>query len=108
MHAKIYLYDFQDAFNKVRPSNFSREGQEVLFNYLEELEQDIGESLEFDVIALCCDYAEMTLNEVIYSYGLESDTTFDECHQWIAEQTALCGIADPSFTEQKTFVFQQF
>ena len=39
-------------------NNFSREGLSALFDYLEEMEESTGEELEFDPVALCCEYSE--------------------------------------------------
>ena len=39
-------------------NNFSYDGLGALFDYIEELEHDIGEDIEFDPIALCCEYSE--------------------------------------------------
>lgn len=46
---------FRDAFITFdRKDQFSYEGYEALFDYLEEIDPD----MELDVIALCCDYTE--------------------------------------------------
>ena len=37
---------------------FSYEGLSALFDYLEEMEESTGEELEFDPVALCCEYSE--------------------------------------------------
>jgi len=52
-----------------REGQFSYEGLGLLFDYLEELDPDA----ELDVIAICCDYAESTPEEIIESYGIEYD-----------------------------------
>ena len=39
-------------------NNFSFEGANALQQYLEELSDDIGENIEFDPIAWCCEFAE--------------------------------------------------
>ena len=49
---------FIDAFQAIRPQNFSIAGLRALFAHLEEVEEDTGEEMELDVIALCCDFAE--------------------------------------------------
>lgn len=104
MKMTVYLGDFRDEFRKCgRENQFSYEGLGILYEWIEQLDADTGEETELDVIALCCDFAEMTLTEVIKAYDLEDDTTLDEAYQWIAEQTLLCGK-----TDQDTFVFQQF
>ena len=59
MIATINKYEFRDAFNKMgRGEQFSHFGLIALFDYLEMLEDDIGEPIELDVIGLCCDYSE--------------------------------------------------
>lgn len=49
---------FLEAFKQVRPNQFSRNALVALFDYLDQLEQDLGEETEFDVIALCCEWTE--------------------------------------------------
>jgi hypothetical protein len=39
-------------------SSFSRSGSYALVEYLEQLEEDTGEEIEFDSVAIRCDYAE--------------------------------------------------
>ena len=39
-----------------RGDNFGYEGWRVIGDYLEELSEDIGEDIEVDIIAICCDY----------------------------------------------------
>ena len=58
MKQNVSITNFIDAFEKMRPSNFTYEGLECLYNYLIDYEQDTGEEIELDVIALCCDYSE--------------------------------------------------
>ena len=112
MKQTVYLYDFQDAFNRVRPNNFSREGQEVLFNYLEQYEDDTGEEIELDVIALCCDYEELSLSDLLKTYDDITDEELTDDNEaellglatdYLESQTMLCGV-----TPQNTFVFAVF
>ena len=59
MHMTINNFDFIEAFKDYgRENQFSREALFALFDYFEELEQDIGEDIELDVIGICCDYTE--------------------------------------------------
>ena len=51
-------HSFTEAFEKIRPDNFSYEGQKALYEYLEDLSEDIGTPIELDVISICCDYSE--------------------------------------------------
>jgi len=58
MYKEINVYQFRDAFNICRPDNFSYDGLTVLYDYFEELENDLGDKIELDVIGLCCDFSE--------------------------------------------------
>ncbi len=73
MYQTIGFCQFTDAFNSVRPNNFSYEGLQVLFDHLEEYEgADSEMGLELDVIAFCCDFTESSIEEVLKDYDLES------------------------------------
>ena len=57
-----------------REDNFSREGLGYLFKYLEGYEEDTGEQLYLDVIALCCEHSEYARSEYViaaYSHNQE-------------------------------------
>ena len=64
--------EFRDMFRAIRPDNFSYSGLGALFEYLEELSDDIGEDIEVDVIAICCDFTEyaslLDFNQEYYGY----------------------------------------
>lgn len=64
MRTTVNRTDFIQAFQTVRPNNFSMEGLNQLFSYLRELEQDTDSEIELDVIAICCDFAEVSSSEV--------------------------------------------
>ena len=62
-------YQFTDWFMKYRPYNFSHDGLKALFNYLEELEEDSGQPMKFDPIAVCCEYDEYdSIEECLKQY----------------------------------------
>ena len=58
MKIVINEHAFIDAFMECRPNQFTYEGLEALFEYLEQLESEMGEEIELDVIGLCCEYTE--------------------------------------------------
>lgn len=58
MKTTLHFQDFLKGFEELRPENFSRSGLRALFNHLEEVEENTGEEIEFDVTALCGDYSE--------------------------------------------------
>ena len=58
MKTTISQSDFLNAFQNIRPENFSCAGLSALFNYLEEYETETGQEIELDVIGICCEYSE--------------------------------------------------
>ena len=92
MKQTMYLTDFRNAFRRAdRKENFSHEGLSVLFDYLEEIDSEY----EIDVIEICCEYEEMTLEEVNEAYGEEFET-LDDATKWLNENTIVCGETDDS------------
>ena len=71
MKQTINLSQFRDAFMAVRPDNFSYEGLEVLFDSFESLDDDTGNDSELDVIAICCEFSESTLDEIVDNYDID-------------------------------------
>ena len=64
---------FIEAFKTLRPDNFSRPALVALFDYLDQLEQDLGEEQELDVIAICCEWTEYRdAIEAAEAYGWEA------------------------------------
>lgn len=55
MRMTLNEYEFIDAFNRVRPNQFSHAALSALFEYYEELD----EGMEFDPVAICCDWSEV-------------------------------------------------
>ena len=67
----INVSDFRDAFRSAgRAEQFSYQGLGALFDYMEELDPDF----DLDVVALCCDYAEDTAEDIAKNYNIEVDS----------------------------------
>ena len=82
MKTTVSLYDFREAFRACgRAEQFSYEGLEVLFDYLEQYEEDTGEELELDVVALCCDFYEDTVAAITDNYSINLTDCEDEDEQ---------------------------
>jgi len=77
MYQTVTLHMFQSKFESIRPDNFTYQGLEALFNYLEELEDD-EKGMELDVIALCCDYSEISADEFVDDYNSDWDKVIAE------------------------------
>lgn len=85
MKTSVNEYDFRRWFEQTRPENFSYQGLGALFEYLEQLEEDLGEDIEFDGIAICCDYQELeSLEEFNSDYSKECEDLDD-----VAEYTTV-------------------
>ena len=73
------FYDFQEAFRRMdRQSQYTYAGLRGLFEHLDQLSEDIGEPIELDVIAICCDYNEETFNDVANNYGIDLSECEDD------------------------------
>ena len=79
MKRTVSEYDFFQAFRDMnRENQFSEAGLSALFDYLEQYEDDTGEEIELDVIALCCDFTEYEdIKEFQADYGDDYQTVED-------------------------------
>jgi hypothetical protein len=96
MKITVSRYDFERAFfDADRKENFSYEGLNLLFDYMEEYEERAGE-IELDVIALCCDYCEETEEGIIENYsidmeGVEEDERTTVVREYLEYHTTVVG-----------------
>ena len=59
MYQTVTNYDFHDAFRDAgREDQFTYEALDELFEYYEQLEQELGEQIELDPVAICCEWSE--------------------------------------------------
>ena len=74
MHTNVNEFAFMEAFKDMnRMDNFSSEGLRALFAFFEQIEDDTSEPMELDVIAICCDFSEEPLADVLENYDLRDD-----------------------------------
>ena len=102
MKQTINEYQFIEGFRAMRPDQFSLPALRALFAYLEELENDIGEDIEFDVIAICCDYSELTLEDINRDYSADADT-LEKAADYFREHTTVIPVED-----SETLIIQNF
>tara|TARA_A100001201_G_C3986807_1_gene170368 strand:+ start:279 stop:581 length:303 start_codon:yes stop_codon:yes gene_type:complete len=72
MYQEITSSDFSDWFltSETYKNNFSYKGLKSLYNYLVDLEEDTGDNIEFDPVAICCEYSEYeNLEEIKNNYN---------------------------------------
>lgn len=103
MKTTVSRYDFERAFADAgRKENFSYEGLKALFEYLEQYEEDTGEEIELDVIALCCDYSEDTIEDIANNYGIDlvdvdEEDQADFVRNYLEAHTSLVGETSTGF-----------
>lgn len=73
MKIAVSLRMFKQAFRDYgREEQFSEEGLEAMFEFIENMEADTGMEWELDVIALCCEFTEYdNIGEFNYDYDTE-------------------------------------
>lgn len=107
MYQRISEYDFYQAFHDMgRADQFSREALDLLFEYLEQYEEDTGQPYELDVIALCCEFAEDAVEDIAENYSIDLTDALDEDEQrgvvreYLEENTFIVGETDDGFVYQ--------
>lgn len=110
----INVYEFHDMFRTAgRQANFSYEGLRVLFDYLDDYSDSIGQPLDLDVVALCCDFNEMSWRDVAECYDvpdlddLDEEERIDVIRDYLQYNTSLCGEFEDG-DNGVTFVFAYF
>lgn len=97
MKTTVYKSEFHAYFTKsdTYKNQFSYEARELIFDYLEEYEASTGEELEFDIVSICCDLVESSIDEVINDYGymMDEDATKDKAYveEFLYDNTSVCG-----------------
>ena len=98
------VYQFREAFRLAgRGDQFSHEGLEVLFDYLDNLSEDTGETVELDVVALCCEYYESSIDEIVENYNLDlseyddGNDALQYVRDWLNDNTSVCGEVSGGF-----------
>jgi len=101
------VYQLEQAFKAHnRQDKFSYEGLRVLFNYLDSM----GGNVELDVIALCGEYEESNIQEIIDSCGSNIDLLDwdgeplkdeeeikEKVKEYLEENTSVCGETSDGF-----------
>jgi hypothetical protein len=100
---------FRFQMNQIRPNNFSYEGQGVLFDYLD----DIDTELEFDPIAICCDFSQCSLEEFLDAFHCEQiplskDATQEDKKDLIQDYIEMHGFWFDFVEDGKEVIFENF
>ena len=97
MKTTVSKYDFERAFvDADRKDNFSYEALGLLFDYFESYEEETGQEIELDVIAICCEYTEDTLEDIANNYRIDlvdvdEEDQADFVRNYLEAHTTLIG-----------------
>lgn len=73
MKKTINRSQFIQAFSDAgRANQFSREALNAIFDWMENYEDETGEQIELDVIAICCEWSEDSPENIADQYGIET------------------------------------
>lgn len=81
---------FMHAFHAYnRHEQFGYDALSVLFDYYEQLEDDLGEEITLDVIAICCEWSVLTSEDIHRQYDMDVNE--------LREETTVLGVDDDRF-----------
>lgn len=108
MYQTVNFSAFCDAFRAHdRQDQFSYAGKRALFEYLENYEDETGATVELDVIALCCEFSEDGVDDIILDYDIAIDEDDDDKIQqvldYLNDHTMVVGETEPGM-----ILFAQF
>ena len=100
---EVNEWDFKNYFKSSQyKNNYSMEGLYTLYNYLNDLSEDIGEDIELDIIAIACDFNEYeSLEEALEQY--QDINSYEELEQ----HTSILNIS-MFFDNHKGIIIQAF
>lgn len=105
----LSVSEFTNLFDQYnRSDNFSIAARQALFDYLEDYSEGIGESVDIDVIAICCDWAEYTLDELVQEYGYMVDDLehFGEIVELLEQNTTVLEVEH--YGKESTYLVEAF
>jgi len=111
MKQTLNFTTFANTFqNSSRADQFSYEALELIYDYIEQYESETGEQIEFDMIAICCEWSESTPAEIIDQYdtdieteGKDDDEIAAAVYEWLNDETQVAGV-----TSAGNLVYVQF
>jgi hypothetical protein len=109
MKRTITEHEFIDGFKGSYADSFTYEGKKALFEYFEQMEEDTGFDMEFDPIAIHCEYTEYDdFTEFLEEYeDYAKEHNIKEIDD-IAEHTQLIYVTSLEASSVKSFIIQQF
>jgi len=97
-------YEIVNALLNDEYASWTRLGANALAQELEEYEDSTGQELEFDIVAIRCEWNEDTAEELISNYGQNPDDTIEDVIQYVEDNTILIIIDN----HPETYLYQAF
>jgi len=97
-------YEIVNALLNDENAIWTRLGANALAQELEDYEESTGEELEFDIVAIRCEWNEDSAEELISNYSQDPDDTIEDVIQYVEDNTFLI-IVD---NDPKTYLYQAF
>ena len=103
MKTTVSIYDFRQAFHDAsRANQFTYDGLRVLYEWIEQLDEDTGSETELDVIAICCEFDESDPQDIAANYSIDlsdvdlddEDAVLDAVLDYLHDNTMVCGTTD--------------
>ena len=102
MYQSVNFSNFRQAFRDCRREDqFSNDALQLLFDWYENYEDGVGSPVELDVISICCDWSEMTAEELESQYPFLVDwdewreyEDLDELVDALNRETSVAGCTD--------------
>ena len=74
MYTRVTEDSFRNTFlTSDYKNNFSYDGLTALYDYFSELEDELGEPIEFDLVAIAGEYSELTIKDLRDNYSIDKD-----------------------------------
>ena len=91
MYTRVTEDNFRNTFlaSANYSENFSYDGLTALYDYFEELEDDIGQTIEFDLVGIAGEYSELTIDELRDNYSINKNIDVIE---YLQERTQVIEI----------------
>lgn len=94
MHTNINSTQFQSTM--LDRTSFSIEAIELLWEYYSQLEEDLGESIQFDPVAIRCEWSEEDAVEISCAYdkfvGADPCADAGDIHDLLLDHTTSLGV----------------
>lgn len=100
MYTTVTKSDFINTFKESSTYNsFSYEALCILFEYLESIEDDTDKQIEFDYVAIACEYNEAHYQTIADDYSIDlSDCDesewLEEVKEYLSEHSLIVGVVN--------------